>query len=195
MFVSLCQLPTYIRDSFLLIFETWHYFLHQGNKIRPLIAICFSDVLGGLNGECSTFAFLLANVMIQGPEPSLSEAIGSLLVCITIQKYSQCTSNRQVFESFSVKPSHFGSSGFPMPTDTWLIGIVIFQPLSGATLERSCKTILFGCSYIAFCQEDMGTERGLPSRQSSHEKEQRETPEMAGESDADSDWQVCELPD
>ena len=40
--------------------------------------------------------------------------------------------------------------------------------------------------------EDMGTDRGLPSRQSSHEKEQRETPEMAGESDADSDWQVCE---
>ena len=82
-----------------------------------------------------------------------------------------------------------------MPTDTWLIGIVIFQPLNGATLEGSCKTILFDCSYIAFCQEDMGTDRGLPSRQSSHEKEQRETQEMAGESDADSDWQVCELPD
>ncbi len=82
-----------------------------------------------------------------------------------------------------------------MPTEPWLIGIVIFQPLNGATLARSAgKTDFFGCSYVAFCHEDLGTDRGLPSRQSSHEKEQRETSEMAEESDADSDWQVCELP-
>ena len=146
-FVSFCQLPTYICDSFLLIFETWHSFLHQGNKIRPLIAICFSDVLGAINRECSTELFFLANVMIQGPEPSLSEAIGSLLVPITMQKYSQCTSNDQVFESFFPNPSHFGSSGFPMPTDTWLIGIVIFQPLNGVTLARSCETIFWGAAH------------------------------------------------
>lgn len=112
-FVSFCQLPTYICDSFLLIFETWHSFLHQGNKIRPLIAICFSDVLGAINRECSTEPFFLANVMIQGPEPSLSEAIGSLLVPITMQKYSQCTSNDQVFESFFSQPQSFWELRLP----------------------------------------------------------------------------------
>ena len=194
-FVSFCQLPTYICDSFLLIFETWHPFCTKATRsalwLQYVFLMCLVPSTG--NAPQSPFSWQMLWFKVLSPASQRPSAVSWFpLPCRNIRNAHQMTKCLKVFFP---TPVILGAQASQCQQTLGLLALWFSSLWMVWPWQDHARPFLGGCSYLAFCQEDMGTDRGLPSRQSSHEKEQRETSEMAGESDADSDWQVCELPD